>query len=107
MPLATSRSWLLEQRDRNRVALSDVSCIVDVQMVSAVIAGEQPRGTARVSHHRVEIDHSIEFSAAPDPGVNPLTYPFFLGRRKADERRREDRTLERWNGRPDDSNALL
>src|SRR5438067_2676120 len=107
MAAIIKRSWLLEQCDGNRVALSDVSCVVDVQMVSAVIAVEQPRGAARVSHRRIEIDHGIEFTAATDPRVELFTHALFLGSEEVDVRRREDGSLERWNGRPDDSNPLL
>src|SRR5438270_2444867 len=99
--------WFLEQCERNGGALSHVSCIIDMQVVAAVIAGEQSRRVARVSHHRVEIDHGIEFSPAANPGVELEAHAFFLGRRKADQRRRKDRTFERWNGRPKDSNTFL
>src|SRR6185295_16389383 len=35
------------------------------------------------------------------------THAFFLGGGTADWRRKKDRALERWDGRPNDSNALF
>src|SRR5690242_11442042 len=80
-------------------------------MVSTVVDREQSRRMARVSQHFVEIDYSIEFSAAAYPVIDLLTYDFFLGTIKGDWRRRfgkdQERVLERWVRRPNDSNSLL
>src|SRR5258707_716289 len=75
-------------------------------MVSAVVNSEQPRRVARVSQDLVEIDHSIEFSAAAHPGVDLLTHAFFLGSIKGDQGRSEKRVLERRVSGPNHSNSL-
>jgi len=56
----------MKQRKRNRIPLGDVSCVIDVQMIPAVVIGQQLYGVARVVHRFVEIDHAIEFTAAAD-----------------------------------------
>src|SRR5205085_649221 len=80
---------------------------IGMQMVSAVVSREQLRGVARVSHNLVEINHCIEFSAVADPSVHLLPHLFFLRSGKADQRRTEDRVLERWDRSPNDSNPLF
>ena len=96
-----------EQRKRNRIPLGNVSCIVDVQMISAVVSRQQLRGVAWVAHDFVEIDHSVEFAAAADPGVDLLTNLFILGSVKADRGLTEGRVLKRRDRRPYDSNSLF
>lgn len=54
-----------------------------MQMVSAVVAGKQLRGVTRIAHSLVEINHSIEFTAAANPGVDLLTNRFLLGKVEA------------------------
>ena len=79
-----------------------------MQMIPAVVSGQQLCGVARVVHPFVEIDHAIEFTAAADPGVDFLTDFFFLGRVKAvKERIAEDRVLEGWNRCADGSDSFL
>ena len=46
----------MKQRKRNRIPLGDVSCVIDVQMIPAVVIGQQLCGVARVVHRFVEID---------------------------------------------------
>src|SRR5215472_980696 len=98
---------IFEQLERNRIPLGDVSRVVDMQMVSAVVGGRELREVARVTHRFVEIDQPIKFTAAVDPGVDLLAHAFFLGRVKPIvERVTEEGMLERWNGCADDSDSL-
>ena len=69
----------MKQRKRNRIPLGDVSCVIDVQMIPAVVIGQQLCGVSRVVHRFVEIDHAIELTAAADPGVDFLTDFSFSG----------------------------
>jgi len=95
----------VKQRKRNRIPLGDVSCVIDVQMIPAVVSGQQLCGVARVVHRFVEIDHAIEFTAAADPSIDFLT-DFFPSRecksgRRKDRGRSRARTVEslcRWLG---------
>ena len=69
----------LPQRKGNRIPRGDVTCIVGMQMVSAVVNREQSRWVARVLQNHVEIEDIIEFTAAAYPVVDLLTHDFFLG----------------------------
>jgi len=66
------------------------------------------RPVARVTHGLVEIDHSIEFTAAVDPGVDLLAHALFLGGVKPVVKRAPKQgMLEGRNGCADDSDSLL
>lgn len=78
-----------------------------MQMVSAVVGGRDLRAVARVPHGLVEIDHSIKFTAAVDPGVDLFSHAFFLGGVKpVIERVAKQGMLEGWNRCADDSDSL-
>src|SRR5216684_6104795 len=100
-------SMAFEQRKGNRIPLGGATGIIGMQMVSAVVNSQQSRGVARVLQDLVEIDHSIEFSAAAHPGVDFLTHAFFLGSIKSVRGRSEKRALERRVSGPNHSNSLL
>src|ERR1700730_8753657 len=81
-----------QQRKGNRIPRGDVTCIIGMQMVSAVVNREQSRGVARVPQNHVEIENIIEFSAAAYPVVDLLPHDFFLGTIKGDRGRSFERT---------------
>src|SRR5215472_132299 len=98
---------IFEQLERNRLPLGNISRVIDMQMVAAVVGGRQFGEVARVTHRFVEIDHSIKFTAAADPGVDLFSHAFFLRVVKPIiERVTKDGMLEGWNGCADDSDAL-
>ena|SRR5438045_1719610 len=73
------RSFRFEQYQRNRVPLRDVTCVVDMQMISAVEAWQYLRRVIWIAYGGVEIDHAVEFAAVADPRVNLLPYLFVFG----------------------------
>src|ERR1041384_2304157 len=87
--------------------LRDVTCVVDVQMVAAVIGRKDARGLARVAHGRVEVDHAVELTARTNPSVHLPSHLLLLRRGKADGRRTKERTLEWRDGRPDGPNPFF
>ena len=68
-----------QQRKGNRIPRGDVTCVIGMQMVSAVVNGEQSGWVARVPQNHVEIEDIIEFTPAAYPVVDLLTHDFFLG----------------------------
>src|SRR5580693_5047248 len=81
-----------------------------MQVVSTVVRRQDSRGVARVAHHCVEIDGSIEFFAVEYPGVDLLTHGFFIESKEGDLAELgilEKRLLEGWVGCPNDSNSIL
>lgn len=56
--------------------MGGVSCVLDVQMVTAIEAEEQLSGVVRVAHNRVEVDYAVEFVAGMNPGVDLLSDAF-------------------------------
>src|SRR5437016_4093371 len=93
---------VFEQLKGNRVAFGNVTCVVDMQMVSAVEAGQYLHRAIRITHSGVEIDHAIEFTAVANPRVDLPPHLFIFGTEKAiKERVLEDRTFERWDCGPD------
>src|SRR5260370_11813305 len=96
-----------EQRKGNRIPLGGATGIIGMQMVSAVVNSQQSRGVVRVLQDLVEIDHSIEFSAAAHPGVDLLTHAFFVGSIKGDRGRSEKRVLARLDWGPNPSYSPL
>src|SRR6185312_1180527 len=51
-----------------------------MQMIAAVIGGQQSAGMPRVPHRAVEIHHGIEMPGLSDPCVDRLAVRFALGR---------------------------
>src|SRR5215471_14807043 len=77
-------------------------------MVSAIVSGQQLCRMAGVAHGLVKIDHSIEFTAAANPGINFLADLFFFWCVKAiEEGITKECMLKRWNCCPDGPNSLL
>src|SRR5947208_17133580 len=96
---------LFEQTKGNRIPRGDVPRVVRMQMVSAIVGGKDSRGQARIPHHGIEIDDTVEFTAFEYPVVDLLTYSFFL---RSKERDRTEERFPEWRvGRPDDSNSFL
>src|SRR5262249_29757112 len=97
-----------KERKRDGSALGDISRVIDMQMVAAVIARRDSRRTIGIAQHLIEIDHSIEQGALADPRVNLLTHLFFFRAVKAiEERLAEDCTFERGNRGANHSNTVL
>ena len=73
----------IEQRKRNRVPGRGVTCIVGMQMISAVVARKQSGRVVGITHNLIEIDHSIEFTIGSYSVVDLLTHDFLLRSVKA------------------------
>jgi hypothetical protein len=77
-----------------------------MQVVSTVVRRKQLCRTTWVSQHRIEIDHSIEFTTFANPIVHLLTYGFPLGSIKSAYQSLERGVLKRGVYRPNDTNAF-
>jgi hypothetical protein len=73
----------MKQLQRNGVRLCDVSCVIDMKMVTAIVCRYNLCRMVRIAHGRVEIDHSIECTAVTHPGVNLLSFLFLFRTVKA------------------------
>ena len=62
-----------EQPEINRVRHGLVSCVVRVQVVSAIVCGEQLRRVRGITKRRVEVEDGIEPPARADPVVHGLS----------------------------------
>src|SRR5438128_1470851 len=69
-----------EYRQRNRVYGGGIAGVVRVQVVAAVVGWKKPRGAIRVPQQPIQIDHRIEVTAAPDPGIDLLPHRFLFRR---------------------------
>jgi hypothetical protein len=98
---------LMAEQGKGNRRRRDVTCIIRVQMVSAVVKREESRRVTRIPHNRVEIDHGIEFGAAQHPLTDLLTNHFLSGVKKVDLARIEERVLEWRVRRPHNANPLF
>src|SRR5499433_687701 len=96
-----------KQRQRNRIPLRDVTCVIHMQMIAAVESGKNLGRAVWVPHRRVEIDDGIEGAAAAYPVIVLLTDGFSFGGIELHIGLLEERVLKRRHSRPDDSNSLL
>lgn len=98
----------LKQREGDDVALGDVAGVVDVQVVAAVVGGQDLRGVVGVTDGLVEIDDAIEFAAGANPGVHFLANLLVLRAVEAViERITEKGVLEGRNRRADGADSLF
>src|ERR1700678_1733961 len=49
-----------------------------MQMIAAVIVRQKPRRMARITQHRIEIDHRVKFALAANPSIDLLPHGFLL-----------------------------
>src|SRR5262249_44081764 len=96
-----------KQRQRNRIPLRDVTCVIHMQMIAAVESGKNLGRAVWVPHRRVEIDDGVEGAAAAYPVIDLLTDGFSFGGKELHIGLLEGRFLKRRQRRPDDSNSLL
>src|SRR5690348_12333676 len=102
-PLATA-----ENLKGDGVALGDVAGVVDVQVVAAVVSGQDLRGVVRVADGFVKIDYAIEFAARADPSVDFLADLLVLGTEEmVIERVAKQGVLEGRNRCGDDADSFL
>ena len=59
--------------------MSDVTCVIDMQMISTVETGKYLRRVIWIAYGCVEIDRAIEFAIVPDPRVDLLPHLFVFG----------------------------
>src|SRR6266700_6069998 len=99
-----SRLATLEQGQGDGVGLGDVAGVVYVQVVAAVVSGQDLCGTVRVADGFVKIDYAIEFAAGADPSVDVLADLLVLGTvEMVIERVAKKGVLERRNRCADDA----
>ena len=99
---------VMKQIEGDDVALGDVASVVDVQVIAAVVSGQDLRGVVRVADGFVKIDDAVEFAAGADPGVDFLADLLVLGAvETVIERVAEEGVLEGWNRGADDADSFF
>src|SRR5690349_1698369 len=79
-----------------------------MQMVAAIVSGQDLCGVAGVANSFVKIDDAVKFAAGADPGVDFLADLLILGAvEMIKERILEDCMLERRNRRADDADSFF
>lgn len=70
---------VVEEGQRDGVALGDIAGVVDMQMIAAIVGGKDLCGVVGVSDGFVKIDDAVKFTACANPGVDLLTDLLVLG----------------------------
>ena len=79
-----------------------------MQMIATVVSGQQLGRVAWVTHCLIEVNYTVEFASAPNPGVDLLPYVVFPGSVKAaKERAAKEGVLEGWNRGANDADSFL
>src|SRR5215475_3136716 len=65
-----------EENEGKGVGFDGAAGVVGMEVVAAVVSGEELRGTGRVAQNFVQIDDGIEFAATKNPGIDPLARGF-------------------------------
>lgn len=98
----------VKQRKRNDVPLGNRSRVVRVQVVPAVVPRQQSRGAGGIPYRSVEIDDSIEFTAAAHPRVDRLPGLLIIRTIKAVKEGLTEECLLEWRDRCSNrSNSVL
>ena len=75
----TTATLMLEEGQRNGLAHGFVAGGGRVEMISAIISGEETVGAGRIAHDYVKVDYRVEVAWGSDPLIYSLAVGFALG----------------------------